>query len=126
MRRRGTLPPAAAASGTPGGCAPGPARSGRRSFALLRPARGVALQPVPFHETVKRRAVDSREPRRLREVAPGAEKDPREEGAVEFGEQPIARRGIATLGAVDLRFERRGRQRAWEGGEWHVRGRHVR
>src|SRR5260370_12145042 len=96
MRRRGTLPPAAAASGTPGGCAPGPARSGRRSFALLRPARGVALQPVPFHETVKRHAVDSREPRRLREVAPGAENDPRDEGAVDFLQQPIALPVLAT------------------------------
>src|SRR5260370_30398856 len=115
MRRRGTLPPAAAASGTPGGCAPGPARSGRRSFALLRPARGVALQPVPFHETVKRRAVDPREPRRLREVAPGAENDPREEGAVEFGEQPIARRVIATLVAVELRVQRRARPRPCAG-----------
>src|SRR5439155_14936700 len=59
-------------------------------FAALSVGSGlVALEPVPFHQAVKRGAVDARAPRGLRQVAAGLRDRARQELPIELLEEPI-------------------------------------
>src|SRR5207245_7059147 len=105
---------AAVAPGVWVAAAPGKGRPPRLSRALgswstccapplLRAAgQQVALEAMPLHEPVERRAVDLCEPRRFREVAARPHHDARQVAPVEPGQQAVAGGVIARLVALRL------------------------
>src|ERR1041385_3043051 len=60
-------------------------------------SRHLALQSVPLHQAIERRAIDARAPRRFRQIAAGMRNDARQELPVELGEQPVARVVVARV-----------------------------